>query len=178
MAKKLFDELTTVKNHSISDFLFDEEASIPEGRLFAIGSLIIVLTCTLGVHEAIAWHTSHSSHSSHSSHRSGSGGHVSHESHSSHVSGESHGNHSNHSSHSSSSHSNAVPHSNVAPHSNAAPHSSHSNTAPALSELNAIRTPADETALNLSGKLGLAAANQIPPDTTAVVTETRTGGTQ
>ena len=82
MAKKLFDELTTVKNHSISDFLFDEEASIPEGRLFAIGSLIIVLTCTLGVHEAIAWHTSHSSHSSHGS--GGGYGHFSHTSGSMH----------------------------------------------------------------------------------------------
>lgn len=162
---------------SVETFLHDQEGNIPRNKVLTVGSMLLILGIIMA-DDALAAHRSHSSHSSHSSHRSGSGGHVSHESHSSHVSGESHGNHSNHSSHSSSSHSNAVPHSNVAPHSNAAPHSSHSNTAPALSELNAIRTPADETALNLSGKLGLAAANQIPPDTTAVVTETRTGGTQ
>ena len=100
MAKKLFNELTIVKNHSISDFLFDEEASIPKGRLLTIGSLMIVLAVVLGVQDAFAGHRSHSSHSSHRSgayHRS----HISHTSHSS-------GNHSSHSSHSSSA-SRAIP---------------------------------------------------------------------
>ena len=96
MAKKLFNETPDVKRHSISDFLFDEEASIPQGRLFTIGSLMIVLACTLGVQDAFAWHTSHSSHGSHGSHGSGGG-----YGHSSHLSGSMHGSHSSHSSHSS-----------------------------------------------------------------------------
>ena len=86
MAKKLFDEVKSVSNHSISDFLFDEEASIPKGQLLAIGSLMVVLSCVLGVQDASAWHSSHSNymhpnHSSHSSHAS----HASHASHSNNI---------------------------------------------------------------------------------------------
>ena len=64
MAKKFFNELPNVTKHSISDFLLDEEVSIPKGKLFTIGSLMVVLACTLGVQDAFGWHTSHSSHSS------------------------------------------------------------------------------------------------------------------
>ena len=83
MAKKLFNELESVTHHSISDFLLDEEASIPKGQLLAIGSLMVVLACTLGVQDALAWHNNylypnHSSHASHASHSS----HASHASHS------------------------------------------------------------------------------------------------
>ena len=92
MAKKLFNEIETVEHHSISDFLLDEEASIPKGRILTIGSLMTVLACILGVQDAFARHGSHSSHGS------GSGGHSSHSSggygHSSHASA----GHSNHSS--------------------------------------------------------------------------------
>ena len=91
MAKKLFNEFKTVTDHSISDFLLDEEASIPKGRLLTIGSIMIVLAVVLGVQDAFAGHRSHRSHSSH---RSGSY-HRSHVSHTSHSSG-------SHSSHSSS----------------------------------------------------------------------------
>lgn len=97
MAKKLFDEVIDATQHSISDFLFDEEANIPKGRLITIGSLMIILAVVLGVQDAFAGHRSHRSHSSHRSgayHRS----HVSHTSHSS-------GNHSSHSSHNSNSYS-------------------------------------------------------------------------
>ena len=124
MSKKL---LESVERHSISDFLLDEEASIPKGRLLTIGSLMVVLACVLGVQDVFAGHRSHSSHSSHSS---GSGGHSSHSSggyghgsHSSHVSHSSHSSSSGlHSSHASgggyghSSHANGYNyHSNVAP---------------------------------------------------------------
>ena len=102
MTQKLFNEFETVKHHSVSDFLLDEEANIPKGRLLSIGSLTIVLACVLGVQDAFAGHRSHSSHSSHSSHRSGVR-HSSHISHTSHSSG--------HYSHSSS----YNYHSNVAP---------------------------------------------------------------
>ncbi len=64
LSPRAFNELASVTQHSISDFLLDEEASIPKGRLFTIGSLMVVLACTLGVQDAFAWHTSHSSHSS------------------------------------------------------------------------------------------------------------------
>jgi hypothetical protein len=85
MVKKIFNELEIVKHHSVSDFMLDEEASIPKGRLFTIGSLIVILSCVLGVHDASAWHSNfgHGSHSNnfypqHSSHAS----HTSHSSHS------------------------------------------------------------------------------------------------
>ena len=93
MAKKIFNELSIVTEHSISDFLLDEEASIPKGRLLTIGSLMIVLAVVLGVQDAFAGHRSHRSHSSH---RSGAY-HRSHVSHISHTSAR----HSSHSSHSS-----------------------------------------------------------------------------
>ena len=75
MAKKLFNELEAVSSHYISDFLFDEEASIPKGQRLGIGSLMVVLSCVLGVQDASAWHSSHNNwdyprHSSHSSHAS------------------------------------------------------------------------------------------------------------
>lgn len=91
---------------SISDFIADEEASIPRGKLLAIGSVVVLLSVILSV-EASAKHSSHKSHSSHSS----TSYHRSHSSHSS-----SQGTHSSHSSHSS----NSTVHSN---------HSSHSSTA-------------------------------------------------
>ncbi len=94
MPKKLFDEVIDIKQHSISDFLLDEEASIPKGRLLVIGSLMVVLAIVLGIQDAFAGHRSHRSHSSH---RSGAY-HRSHVSHTSHTSG----NHHSHSSHSSS----------------------------------------------------------------------------
>ena len=103
MAKKLFNELETVTQHSISDFLLDEEASIPKGRLLAIGSLTVVLAVILGVQDALAGHRSHRSHSSH---RSGAW-HASHRSHTSARGGTSHGSHSSHSS--GGYHSNATP---------------------------------------------------------------------
>ncbi len=86
MAKKLFNEVKSVSSHSISDFLLNEEASIPKGQLLAIGSLMVVLSCVLGVQDASAWHSSHSNwgypnHSSHSSHSS----HASHASHANHA---------------------------------------------------------------------------------------------
>ncbi|MBQ3450478.1 MAG: hypothetical protein IJG34_11355, partial [Synergistaceae bacterium] len=89
---KLFNEIETVTRHSISDFLLDEEASIPKGQLLAIGSLMVVLSCVLGVQDASAWHSSHSSalHSSHSNF-----GYPRHSSHSSHSSHASHASHSN-----------------------------------------------------------------------------------
>ena len=79
MSRKLFNELENVKQHSISDFLFDEEASIPRGKLLSVGSLMVVLTVTLGIQDASAYHSSHSNyfypnHSSHASHAS----HASH----------------------------------------------------------------------------------------------------
>lgn len=96
MAKKLFNELETVNNHSISDFLLDEEASIPKGQLLAVGSLMVVLACTLGVEDALAWHSNfgHGSHQNwnHGSHNNWHGSHASHSSHSSHSS---HGSHNN-----------------------------------------------------------------------------------
>lgn len=90
MAKKLFNEIETVTRHSISDFLLDEEASIPKGQLLAIGSLMVVLSCVLAVQDASAMHSNfrYHNHSSHASHAS----HASHESHASHAS---HANHSN-----------------------------------------------------------------------------------
>ena len=92
MAKKLFDDLETVEHHSISDFLLDEEASIPKGQLLAIGSLMVVLACTLGVQDASAWH-SNWGHGSHiSGHVSGGPYHSIHASHSSHSSHASHNN--------------------------------------------------------------------------------------
>ena len=80
--KKLFDEIESVNNHSISDFLFDEEASIPKSQLLVVGSLMVVLSCVLGIQDASAWHSSHSNymHPNHSSHSS----HASHASHASH----------------------------------------------------------------------------------------------
>ena len=99
MAKKLFNELESTKRHSISDFLLDEEANIPKGRLLTIGSLMVVLACMLGIQDAFAKHESHGSHRSHSS---GSGGHSSHSSggygHESHSSHRSHSSHLSHSS--------------------------------------------------------------------------------
>ena len=90
MAKKLFDDLETVEHHSISDFLLDEEASIPKGQLLAIGLLVVVLACTLGVQDASAWHSNfeHGSHQNwgHGSHSNWHGSHASHSSHSSHAS--------------------------------------------------------------------------------------------
>ena len=82
MAKKLFNELESTKRHSISDFLFDEEASIPKSQLLVVGSLTVVLSCVLGIQDASAWHSSHSNymHPNHSSHSS----HASHASHASH----------------------------------------------------------------------------------------------
>ncbi len=56
MAKKLFNEIETVEHHSVSDFLLDEEASIPKGRILTIGSLMAVLACILGVQDAFAEH--------------------------------------------------------------------------------------------------------------------------
>lgn len=103
--KKSFNDLPEVTQHSISDFLFNEEASIPKGRLMAIGSLMVLLAFALVSEDALADHRSHSSHSSHRSHSSGSGGHSSHVSHTSHTSHSSgsggHSNHSNHASHNS-----------------------------------------------------------------------------
>lgn len=96
----------------IQDFINDEEATIPRGKLLAVGSLMVVLSVILSV-DAAAKHTSHKSHSSHSS----SSYHRSHVSHTSHRSG--HGSHSSHSN----THSSHSSHSNT--HSS---HSSHSNT--------------------------------------------------
>ncbi|MBQ7578422.1 MAG: His-Xaa-Ser repeat protein HxsA3 [Synergistaceae bacterium] len=89
MSKKLFSELESVVNHSISDFLLDEEASIPKGQLLAVGSLMVVLACTLCVDDASAWHGSHSNfgHMSHSNYT-----YPRHSSHSSHASHASHNN--------------------------------------------------------------------------------------
>ena len=112
MPKKIFNELETVTSHSVSDFLLDEEASIPKGRLLSIGSLMVVLACVLGIQDAFAGHRSHRSHSSHSSGRYNHYSHESHRSHSSHSS-------SSHSSHSSSRH--ASHSSSYDYHSNAAP---------------------------------------------------------
>ena len=91
MAKKLFNELEIVTQHSISDFLFNEEASIPKGRLLAIGSLTVVLSVMLGLQDASAWHSSHSNYG-HSSHFSSYPKHSSHSSHASHSSHSSHSN--------------------------------------------------------------------------------------
>lgn len=95
------DNLFPSVKKSIQDFINDEEAAIPRGKLLAVGSIMVVLSVILSV-DAAAKHTSHKSHSSHSStshHRS----HVSHTSHSSHSNTHSsHASHSNtHSSHSS-----------------------------------------------------------------------------
>ena len=76
--------------HSISDFLLDEEASIPKGQLLVIGSLMVVLSCVLGTQDASAWHSSHSNY-----------GHISHSNYT-YPSHSSHSSHSNHSSHNSS----------------------------------------------------------------------------
>lgn len=90
MKRKLFDEFNSDDSHSVLDFLFDEEASIPKGQLLAIGSLMVVLACTLGVQDASAWHSSHSNygHMSHSNYayppHSSHASHASHSSHSSH----------------------------------------------------------------------------------------------
>ena len=108
MARVYFNnpvEDTSIKQHSITDFLFDEEASIPKSKLLIVGSLMVILAVTLGVQDALAGHRSHRSH------RSSRTGHSSHYSHSSHRSG-SHSSHSNHSNHSS--HSNHASHSNRA----------------------------------------------------------------
>lgn len=78
--RHLFNDMPEVAQHSISDFLFDEEASIPKGRLMAIGTLMVILAFAIAADDAFAGHRSHSSHKSHSSHRS-------HSSHSSHSSG-------------------------------------------------------------------------------------------
>ena len=145
---------------SIEDFVSDQEGNIPRNKVLTIGSMMLILSVLLA-DDAFAKHRSHSSHRSHKSHRSG--GHVSHFSHKSgttHSNHSSHSNHSNHSSHSS--------HSNThASHSNT--HSSHSNAAPTLSALNAIKTPVNDTSLDVGAKLGLTAVNLTPPDTTAVV---------
>lgn len=94
MAKKLFDEMESTSSHSISDFLLDEEASIPKGQLLAIGSLMIVLSCVLGIQDVSGWHASHQNwgHSSHSNVFPHHSGHTSHSSHSSHASHASHSN--------------------------------------------------------------------------------------
>ena len=113
------NELFPSVKRSIQDFINDEEATIPRGKLLAIGSLMLVLSVILGV-DAAAKHTSHRSHSSHSS----SSYHRSHVSHTSHRSG--HGSHSSHSNHGS--HSNT--HGSHSSHSNThSSHSSHSSTA-------------------------------------------------
>jgi hypothetical protein len=93
---------------SITEFLYDEEASIPRGRLLMVGSVMVVLAVLMNIQDAFAGHGSHVSHGSHDSHVS----HVSHVSHSSHS------NHSNHANHQ-----NATPRPTPAP----TPHASHSS---------------------------------------------------
>jgi hypothetical protein len=90
MSKHMLEVLSDVREHSVSDFLFDEEASIPMGKLLVVGALMVVLSVVLNLQDALAGHGSHVSHGSHSSHSSGSGGHSSHESHASHESHSSH----------------------------------------------------------------------------------------
>lgn len=109
----------------IEDFLYDEEGSIPVGKVLTIGSMILILGLLMA-DDAFAAHRSHSSHSSHSSHQSGySGGHSSHTSHASHQS----------------SYYDAAP---AAPSSggssaaSAASHASHSNVAPSAAEVQSL----------------------------------------
>lgn len=82
----------------ISDFLYEEEGTIPRSKIITIGTMVMLLSVFFA-DSAFAGHRSHSSHRSH----------YSHYSHSSHSSGY-HGSHSSHSSHSNhSNHSNATP---------------------------------------------------------------------
>lgn len=136
------NELFPSVKRSIHDFINDEEAAIPRGKLLAVGSLMLVLSVILGV-DAAAKHTSHRSHSSHSS----SSYHRSHTSHSSHRSG--HGSHSSHSNHGS--HSNT--HGSHSSHSNThSSHSSHSSTAVTTTKpaVTTTSTPATTTTATVS----------------------------
>ncbi len=92
MVKKLFDES---ERHSVLDFLLDEEASIPKGQLLAVGSLMVILACTLGAQDASAWH-SNFGHGSHSNFGHGSHNNYAYPPHSSHTSHSSHSSHSSH----------------------------------------------------------------------------------
>ena len=89
--RKYIDDSPEIAQHSITDFLFDEEASIPKSKLITIGSLMVILAFVLSTQDALAAHRSHSSHSSHKSHSSGASHRSHHESHSSHSSHASHG---------------------------------------------------------------------------------------
>ena len=98
----------------LTDFLYDEEGSIPRSKIVTVGTLVLLLSLFFA-DSAFAAHRSHSSHSSHSSHRSHSS--------SRHGSHSSHSNHSNHSS------ATPVP----VPNSLSAPESSNSNVVKDLS---------------------------------------------
>lgn len=174
MDKSIFPHI----KKSIENFVSDQEGNIPRNKVLTIGSMMLILSVLLA-DQAFAGHTSHRSHSSHSSHRSHSNsGHYSHSSHSSHSSHTSSSTHSNHSN-SHSSHSNSTTH---VSHSSGTTGDTgagtreiptHSNAAPALSDLNSIKSPALDDSLALGSKIGLAAAtNSTPPDTTAVADET------
>jgi len=170
MDKSIFPHI----KKSIEDFVSDQEGNIPRNKVLTIGSMMLILSVLLA-DQAFAGHSSHRSHSSHSSHRSHSNSghysHSSHSSHSSHTSSSTHSNHSNsHSSHSSSTHSSGTTGS-TGTVTREIP--THSNAAPALSDLNAIKSPALDDSLDLGSKIGLAAAtNSTPPDTTAAAGET------
>ena len=72
----------------LSDFLYEEEGTIPRSKIITVGTMLLLLTVFFA-DSAFAKHRSHSSHKSHSSHRSHSS--------SKHGSHSSHSNHSNHS---------------------------------------------------------------------------------
>lgn len=66
---------------SISNFVYDEEGSIPREKVLLIGSMVLLMNLMM-TQDVFAKHYSHSSHKSHSSHSSSR-----------------HGNHSNHANH-------------------------------------------------------------------------------
>lgn len=125
--------------HSINDFLYDEEGNIPRNKVLAVGSMLIILGILLA-DDAFAAHRSHRSHRSHSSHRSSNGGHGSHTSHTSHGSAQTHNSHS-------SSTTRVIP--ETTPHSNHANHVTHNNVPPKLSEVDALKAPNTEPGAEL-----------------------------
>ena len=123
--KKSFNDIPEITQHSISDFLYNEEASIPKSRLMAIGTLMVLLAFAIASEDAFAAHRSHSSHRSHRSHSShSSGSHSNHTSHSNYASHSSHTSHTSHISHTSHSSADAYAtqgHSNAALRTNPTP---------------------------------------------------------
>ena len=65
MKEKPFPKL----QKQLSDFLYDEEGSIPRSKIVSVGTMILLLTIFY-TDQALARHRSHKSHVSHRSHRS------------------------------------------------------------------------------------------------------------